>query len=246
MKNIHAVLSHHIADEFIDIFGLDNPLTISCFWSIEKNIGNSDLTIAPITKQYDEPLSDSTNYLIIAAPSRFLIDTNRNTFLDQNQGLSVDLQIVEILIESTLKDVGFTPEIVKLRRKSLEYKGESVHVIPIDDLREHNENNDGSCWCNPRIEQEENGRVIIHNPLDGREILESLDLKRKDIPNHLALVAKHWLPSSDTDDLNVAIALRWLQKRHKYLTPTLGAEEALTVSLVNYFDTFLRSLIEGD
>jgi hypothetical protein len=205
MKNIHAVLSHHIADEFVDIFGLDNQLTISCFWSIEKNIGNSDLTIAPITKQYDEPLSDSTNYLIIAAPSRFLIDTNRNTFLDRNQALSVDLQIVEILIGSTLKDVSFTPEIVKLRRKS-----------------------------------------FIHNPLDGREILESLDLKRKDIPNHLALVAKHWLPYSDTDDLNVAIALRWLQKRHKYLTPTLGADEALTVSLVNYFDTFLRSLIEGD
>ncbi len=94
MRNIHAVLSHHIADEFIDIFELNNPLTISCFWNTEKNIGNSDLMIAPITKQYDEPLSDSTNYLIIAAPSRFLIDTNRNTFLDRNQALSVDLQIV--------------------------------------------------------------------------------------------------------------------------------------------------------
>jgi hypothetical protein len=132
------------------------------------------------------------------------------------------------------------------RSIALDWEGETVHVLPIDDLREHEENNDGACWCNPRIEQEENGRVIIHNPLDGREILESLDLKRKDIPNHLALVAKHWLSYSDTDDLNVAIALRWLQKRHKSLAPTLGADEALTVSLVNYFDTFLRSLIEGD
>jgi hypothetical protein len=122
----------------------------------------------------------------------------------------------------------------------------TVHVIPVNDLREHEENEDGSCWCNPRIEQEENGLVIIHNPLDGREILESLDLKRKDIPNHLALVAKHWLMLSDTDDLNVAIALRWLQKRHKYLTLTLESNKASTQAMVDYFDTFLRSLIEGD
>jgi hypothetical protein len=122
----------------------------------------------------------------------------------------------------------------------------TVHVIPVNDLREHEENEDGSCWCNPRIEQEENGLVIIHNSLDGKEILEDIDLKKKDIPNHLALVAKHWLMLSDTDDLNVAIALRWLQKRHKYLTLTLESNKASTQAMVDYFDTFLRSLIEGD
>ena len=122
----------------------------------------------------------------------------------------------------------------------------TVHVIPVNDLREHEENEDGSCWCNPRIEQEENGLVIIHNSLDGKEILEGLDLQRKDIPNHLALVAKHWLMLSDTDDLNVAIALRWLQKRHKYLTLTLESNKASTQAMVDYFDTFLKSLIEGD
>lgn len=122
----------------------------------------------------------------------------------------------------------------------------TVHVIPVNDLREHEENEDGSCWCNPRIEQEENGLVIIHNSLDGKEILEGLDLQRKDIPNHLALVAKHWLMLSDTDDLNVAIALRWLQKRHKYLTLTLESNKASNQAMVDYFDTFLRSLIEGD
>ena len=114
----------------------------------------------------------------------------------------------------------------------------TVHVIPVNDLREHEENEDGSCWCNPRIEQEENGLVIIHNSLDGKEILEGLDLQRKDIPNHLALVAKHWLMLSDTDDLNVAIALRWLQKRHKYLTLTLESNKASTQAMVDYFDTF--------
>ena len=122
----------------------------------------------------------------------------------------------------------------------------TVHVIPVNDLREHEENEDGSCWCNPRIEQEENGLVIIHNSLDGKEILEGLDLQRKDIPNHLALVAKHWLMLSDTDDLNVAIALRWLQKRHKYLTLTLESNKASSQAMVDYFDTFLKSLIEGD
>lgn len=129
------------------------------------------------------------------------------------------------------------------RSLALDWEGETVHVIPIDDLREHDENNDGTCWCKPRIEQEENGRVIVHNSMDGREILENLDLKVKDIPNHLALVARHWFPYSDTEDANVAIALRWLQKRLKYLAPTLGIEEAEKASLVAYFDTFLASLI---
>jgi len=132
------------------------------------------------------------------------------------------------------------------RSLALDWEGETVYVIPVDDLREHEQNTDGICWCNPRIEQEENGRVIVHNSMDGREILEDLDLRVKDIPNHLALVARHWFPYSDTEDLNVAIALRWLQKRHKYLAPTLGVEEAEKASLVAYFDTFLSSLIKGE
>ena len=131
------------------------------------------------------------------------------------------------------------------RSLALDWEGETVYVLPINDLREHQENAEGECWCNPRIEQEEDGRVVVHNPADGREILEGIDLKVKDIPNHLAIVAKHWLPYSDTDDMNVAIALRWLQKRYKYLVPTLGFADAEMASLVNYFDSFLSNLIDG-
>jgi hypothetical protein len=77
------------------------------------------------------------------------------------------------------------------RSLALDWEGETYHVVPINDLREHGEDCDALCWCNPRVEQEEDGRVIIHNSADGREYLESLDIRVGDIPNHLALVAKH-------------------------------------------------------
>ena len=38
-----------------------------------------------------------------------------------------------------------------------------LHVIPIDDLREHEEAE--SCWCSPRLM---NG-VLVHNSMDDRE-----------------------------------------------------------------------------
>ena len=39
-----------------------------------------------------------------------------------------------------------------------------VHVVPINDLREHDA--DGTCWCKP--ERDEDG-VWRHNSMDGRE-----------------------------------------------------------------------------
>lgn len=42
------------------------------------------------------------------------------------------------------------------------------NVLPTNDLKEHIEN--GSCFCSPKIEKQENGSIlIIHNSLDGRE-----------------------------------------------------------------------------
>lgn len=38
-----------------------------------------------------------------------------------------------------------------------------LHVIPINDLKEHIESSD--CWCGPEIRD----NLIIHNALDGRE-----------------------------------------------------------------------------
>jgi hypothetical protein len=46
-----------------------------------------------------------------------------------------------------------------------------VHVYPLDDLREH-VTSGPNCWCRPRIDEEENGAVVIHNSMDRREEYE--------------------------------------------------------------------------
>ena len=49
-----------------------------------------------------------------------------------------------------------------------------IHVLPVDDLKEHEES--ASCWCNPRVinadglDFEQN--VIVHHSADGRELVE--------------------------------------------------------------------------
>lgn len=45
-----------------------------------------------------------------------------------------------------------------------------AHVIPLNDLREHEESE--FCHCEPRVEYEENGRIIVHHSYDHREICE--------------------------------------------------------------------------
>jgi hypothetical protein len=48
-----------------------------------------------------------------------------------------------------------------------------LHVIPINDLKDHSE--DSICECNPKAEILENGdMLIIHNSYDGREIVENI------------------------------------------------------------------------
>lgn len=46
----------------------------------------------------------------------------------------------------------------------------TVHVLPVDDLREHEET--AECWCSPRLEYAGVGEVVIHNSMDGRELYE--------------------------------------------------------------------------
>lgn len=46
---------------------------------------------------------------------------------------------------------------------------EIIHVIPLDDLREHQV--DIYCYCFPTLDQQEE-RVIVHNAADGREAFE--------------------------------------------------------------------------
>ena len=46
-----------------------------------------------------------------------------------------------------------------------------IHVVPINDLREHQESE--TCWCQPTVERvEEDRRLIVHNSEDGRELVE--------------------------------------------------------------------------
>ena len=44
-----------------------------------------------------------------------------------------------------------------------------IHVIPIGDFREHDTTSD--CWCRP-YRDDEDPLVVIHNPLDQRELYE--------------------------------------------------------------------------
>jgi hypothetical protein len=49
-------------------------------------------------------------------------------------------------------------------------KGEDIHVLPVGDLREHQEQR--YCWCRPRVDRTERCCVVVHNAADGRELIE--------------------------------------------------------------------------
>lgn len=49
-----------------------------------------------------------------------------------------------------------------------------IHVVPLNDLRDHVARID--CWCHPTPDEEE-PLVIIHHSLDQREKYESGELK---------------------------------------------------------------------
>lgn len=45
------------------------------------------------------------------------------------------------------------------------------HVVPLNDLREHDLN--GSCWCRPTLDDSQSDPIWIHNSMDGREKFET-------------------------------------------------------------------------
>lgn len=51
------------------------------------------------------------------------------------------------------------------------------HVLPINDLKEHSEDDDILCWCKSTVEDHEKGQLIIHNSMDGREKYETGKLR---------------------------------------------------------------------
>lgn len=53
------------------------------------------------------------------------------------------------------------------------FTGDFQHVIPINDLKEHE--GISTCWCKPKIEDYSVSggmKLVIHNALDGRELVE--------------------------------------------------------------------------
>ena len=47
-----------------------------------------------------------------------------------------------------------------------------IHIIPIDDLEEHEELS--TCKCNPRLIEENGEFLFVHNSFDKREVIERL------------------------------------------------------------------------
>lgn len=47
------------------------------------------------------------------------------------------------------------------------------HIYPLFDLKEHEMDDAGNCWCAPEEDADQYGLYIIHNSMDGREDYES-------------------------------------------------------------------------
>jgi hypothetical protein len=55
----------------------------------------------------------------------------------------------------------------------MQKNGASTHVVPLNDLREHEE--DATCWCDPRVDEELN--LVTHQSADNREAFETGERK---------------------------------------------------------------------
>lgn len=47
-----------------------------------------------------------------------------------------------------------------------------INIVPVNDLKEHTEDN--YCECNPNVIFENEEMIVIHNSYDGREHVERL------------------------------------------------------------------------
>ena len=61
-------------------------------------------------------------------------------------------------------------------RRSEERVMGDVHVIPVNDLREHVSDGE-ECWCRPEIEYVLGGSIITHHSMDRREEYETGERK---------------------------------------------------------------------
>ena len=49
----------------------------------------------------------------------------------------------------------------------------AIHILPINDLKEHKEKS--TCECNPKLKIENGEMIFIHNAYDNREIIEQVN-----------------------------------------------------------------------
>jgi len=47
-----------------------------------------------------------------------------------------------------------------------------LHILPINDLEEHEELS--TCKCNPKLIEENGELILVHNSFDKREVIERL------------------------------------------------------------------------
>ena len=45
-----------------------------------------------------------------------------------------------------------------------------IHIVPLNDLKEHEESS--TCECCPSVEFENGEMIVVHNSFDGRELNE--------------------------------------------------------------------------
>jgi hypothetical protein len=58
----------------------------------------------------------------------------------------------------------------------------NIHVIPCNDLREHEYHE--TCHCRPEVIVENNCKIVIHHSYDKRELREELIEQIKNIPEN--------------------------------------------------------------
>jgi hypothetical protein len=53
--------------------------------------------------------------------------------------------------------------------------GRDLHVTPIRDMKRHRYSR--RCWCAPKLEAVEGGVLVLHQAMDGRELVEEHGLQ---------------------------------------------------------------------
>lgn len=77
------------------------------------------------------------------------------------------------LVAVAYNDEGTTNEVADIDLDGADH----VHIMPINDLVEHEADDDGECPCGPEVQPVERedgsiGWVYVHNALDGRDLEE--------------------------------------------------------------------------